>query len=193
MEIFAAAAIALYVGHHVGDYWVQTHHQAMHKGDAGTTGRLQCLAHVLNYLTTQMACLAMLVPLGLSVSIGQLAGGLAVSGVTHYLADRREHGLLYWLARRMPWKAGFLALGAPRAAVTLELWEPCPSCEGSGRGGASADSSTGGLCWDCRAGGQLPRHECITDNPQLATGAWALDQSWHIFWGVFVAALVMAA
>lgn len=29
------------------------------------------------------------------------------------------------------------------------------------------------------------------DNPQLATGMWALDQSWHIFWGVFVAALIM--
>jgi len=30
------------------------------------------------------------------------------------------------------------------------------------------------------------------DNPQLATGAWALDQAWHIFWGVFVASLLIA-
>jgi transmembrane sensor len=30
-------------------------------------------------------------------------------------------------------------------------------------------------------------------DPCLGTGAWALDQSWHIFWGVFVAALVIAA
>jgi hypothetical protein len=29
------------------------------------------------------------------------------------------------------------------------------------------------------------------DNPQLATGLWALDQSWHIFWGVFVAGLLI--
>jgi hypothetical protein len=30
------------------------------------------------------------------------------------------------------------------------------------------------------------------DNSQLATGLWALDQAWHIFWGVFVAGLLIA-
>jgi len=30
------------------------------------------------------------------------------------------------------------------------------------------------------------------DNSQLATGAWALDQAWHIFWGVWVASLLIA-
>lgn len=29
------------------------------------------------------------------------------------------------------------------------------------------------------------------DNPQLATGAWALDQSWHILTSVFITALIM--
>lgn len=77
------------------------------------------------------------------------AVALAISGITHWTADRREHGLMVWLARRLPGKARFLELGAPRA----------------GR----------------------------DDNPSLGTGAWALDQSWHIFWGVFVAALVVAS
>lgn len=167
MEIFAGAAMALYAAHHVADYWVQTDHQARHKGDAGARGRWACAQHVLTYMSTQSFCLALLV-LATSHSLtdpapfgaGQFFAAMVISGVTHYMADRRAHGLMFWLARRVPGKAAFLELGRPRYVFV-----------------ADAD-----------------RHEVNVrvDAPQLATGAWALDQAWHIFWGVFVAALVLS-
>lgn len=144
--LFAATAVALYAGHHVGDYWVQTDREAKEKGLPGWRGRLACLSHVLTYMATQYAMLLLLaLTTGIHGSSRGAVLAITVSGVTHYLADRREHGLMIWLARRIPGKAAFLKLGVPRDA---------------------------------------------TDNPQLATGGWALDQSWHIFWGVFVAAIV---
>jgi hypothetical protein len=151
-----AAGLALYAGHHVGDYWFQTDHQARHKGDDGREGALSCALHVLSYLATQAACVGLLVfATGLHVSVAGVLAGLTVSGVTHYLADRREHGIMFRLARLIPGKAAFLELGKPRQGVTPD-----------------------GMVRD--------------DNPTLGTGAWALDQAWHIFWGVFVAALLMA-
>jgi hypothetical protein len=161
MDIFASTAIALYAAHHVGDYWVQTDHQARHKGLAGREGRAQCMLHCATYVLTQAVFLAILTAVtGLDTSPVQLGLALAISGMTHYMADRREHGLMFWLARFVG-LYGFLMLGVPRP-LTVE-----------------ADAGTDVT---------VP-----LDNPQLATGAWALDQSWHIFWGVFVAALVLAA
>lgn len=187
---FAAVSIALYAAHHVGDYWVQTDHQARHKGDAGSAGALQCLLHVLGYLLTQVLLLGVIaVALKIHFSFLGIGAGLLVSGVTHYAADRREHGLMFKLARALPGKAAFLKLGVPRERQELELWGPCSTCEGRG---TSYDESTGGKCWDCKAGGMLPGHVVLTDNPSLATGAWALDQSWHVFWGVFVAGMLIA-
>jgi hypothetical protein len=138
---FAATAVALYAAHHVGDYWIQTDHQAAHKGEAGADGRLACLGHVLTYLATQAAFLfALVLVAGVQLSAVATVSALAVSGVTHYMADRREFGIMFRLARLIPGKARFLAYGGQH---------------GFG-------------------------------------GAWALDQSWHIFWGVFVAALLLA-
>jgi hypothetical protein len=189
-EIFPIAFAALYVGHHVGDYWVQTDHQAAHKGDAGSEGRDACLRHVAGYVLTQQAAVALtFVVLGLSVNVVGWCVAFAVSGITHYMADRREHGLMFWLARRVPGNAQFFQLGVPRSTLELELWEPCPECEGRG---TSYDASTGGKCWDCKGGGMLPGVALITDNPSLGTGRWALDQSWHLFFGVFLAALIIA-
>jgi hypothetical protein len=160
-----AYGLALYAGHHVGDYWVQTDEQARHKGAAGALGALHCAAHVASYLGTQWVCLFVLeLVTGAWVSPWGLVLGLAVSGVTHYLADRREHGLMIRLARHIPGLAAFLKLGAPRDLVT--------------------DAS--------QPGAHQPEVGVRLDNPTLGTGAWALDQSWHIFWGVFVAALIMA-
>lgn len=161
---FAAYAVALYAAHHVGDYWVQTDHQAKHKGAAGLEGINACFRHVSTYIATQAVfiCTVALV-LGLHVSAGGYLGGLAVSAVTHYLADRREYGVMFRLARRLPGKADFLKLGVPRA---YEIYVR-PTGEPDAMGPVKLD------------------------NPSLGTGAWALDQSWHIFWGVFVAALVM--
>lgn len=70
---------------------------------------------------------------------------------------------MLWLARRIPGKAAFLELGKPQRRAFL---------------GETVD-------------GTMVKVE-VTDNPILGTGAWALDQAWHIFWGVFVAALVIA-
>jgi hypothetical protein len=160
---FSAVALALYAGHHVGDYWVQRDIDARHKGDAGPAGRLHCLHHVITYTATQTLFLAIL---GWTVDVHAhwwaALLGLAVSGVTHYAADRREHGAMFWLARAMPWKVPFLKLGAPRNLSTV---------------GTSPDNRG---------------REVQLDNPSLGTGAWALDQAWHIFWGVFVAGLLVS-
>lgn len=163
MEIFAAAFAALYAGHHVGDYWIQTDHQAQHKGAAGVHGRRACLAHVISYTITQGAFLVMVLSLGGELDLARAAGALALSAITHYAADRREHGLMFRLARLLPGKARFLQLGAPRDVRVYAF------------GGARDEPSDQPL-----------------DSPTLGTGAWALDQSWHIAFGVFLPALVLA-
>lgn len=132
---FGTVAITLYAAHHVGDYWVQTDHQARHKAGSARA----CLAHVGTYVATQAVMLAVAgVALDLRLNPWMVALALLVSGVTHYIADRRRP--LHWLASLIPGKLDFWSLGS--------------------------------------------------DRPNLATGAWALDQSWHIFWGVWVAALI---
>jgi Protein of unknown function (DUF3307) len=147
---FAAVAIALYAAHHVGDYWVQTDGQAKTKAQPGRNGQAACLMHVATYMLTQFVFLIIMIETtGLYLPYGNftIPAALLVSGVTHYIADRRTP--LARIASWVPGKANFWKLGTPRA----------------GR----------------------------DDNPSLGTGAWALDQSWHIFWGVFVAALVAIA
>lgn len=142
MSIFAGVAMALYAAHHVADYWVQTDAQAKAKGAAGASGRRACSAHVATYVATQAVFLLTLVLVtGVALHPGRVVMALLISGVTHWTADRRERGLLFWLANRVPGKRDFL----------------------------------------------------VFDRGHLASGAWALDQSWHIFWGVFVAALVIAS
>jgi hypothetical protein len=164
MVVVAGTGLALYAGHHIGDYWVQTDHQAKHKGDAGRAGQLQCAAHVVSYLLTQaVMLLALTLVTGWTMNIWAAHLALLVSGLTHYAADRRERGLMFKLARLIPGKANFLKLGVPRAGVEI----PAYPAEGS--------------------------PEFVGDNPSLGTGAWALDQSWHILWGVFVPALILGA
>lgn len=189
---FAAVGLTFYAAHHIGDYWIQTDHQARHKGLPSTEGRVACLAHVLSYVGNQFAFLLVLALVATpeSMSVLGMYVGLLVSGVTHYVADRREHGLMFKLARLLPGKAAFLELGVPREPWGLEVLTPCSSCHGAGTGGDAADESTCGQCWDCRGGGTLPAVLSRPDNPTLGTGAWALDQSWHILFSVFVPALL---
>lgn len=158
---FAAVGIALYAAHHVGDYWIQTDDQAQHKGDAGPAGRIACASHVITYVATQAALVGALTLVDVGLSATGFLGMLAVSGITHYLADRRARGLMIWLAKRMGTHARFVDPGTPRAMLVDAGTEP----------GARVTITP-------------------IDNPTLGTGAWALDQSWHIFWGVFVAALI---
>lgn len=162
---FAAVGLAFYTGHRIGDYWVQTDHQAQHKGLPGVQGRVACTLHCLSYVGTQFACLLLLVMVAtpMSLTVPGMYVALAVSGITHYMADRREYGLMLRLARLLPGKAAFMRLGVPRQGLTFY--------------GTNTDHTD-----DVEVD--------ATDNPQLATGAWALDQSWHILFSVFVPALL---
>lgn len=142
---FAAVFAALYAGHQVADHWVQTQHQADHKGKPGWVGRWNCAKHVATYGATQMAAIgALVLALDLTVAPLPLTAGMALNLATHYIADRRTP--LFRIA---------LALGSGK------LWA---------------------------LGTPRPDHD---DNPSLGTGAYALDQSWHVGW-LFVAALVMS-
>jgi hypothetical protein len=88
---FAVVSGAYLTGHQVGDYWVQTTAQALGKALPGRPGRVLCASHVATYTLTLAASLAVAaVVLAAPVSPARAAAGLAVSGVTHYLADRRD-------------------------------------------------------------------------------------------------------
>jgi hypothetical protein len=89
--VFAAVFAAYFAGHQVADFWAQTSHQALCKGLPGWEGRRACAAHVAVYTAVLAVFLTAAAGLlGLPVSPGRAAAGLAVSAVTHYLADRRR-------------------------------------------------------------------------------------------------------
>jgi hypothetical protein len=93
------------VAHYVGDYWVQSDHQATTKGhDAG-----QCAAHVATYCLTQALFLtAMAVTTGWRPYVIGVLLALAITAATHYIADRRAP--LRWMAIKQG-KAGFVERG----------------------------------------------------------------------------------
>jgi len=162
---FAALFVALFVAHQVSDHWVQTSHQAGHKGLPGREGRLACLAHVASYtLCTTMTVLVVWLALDLPLTLGGVLLGQAISAVTHYWADRRAP--LRNLAERLR-LGGFYGLGAPRPVRVLVVDE-------HGHVAHDADDTPVAV---------------PVDNPSLGTGAYALDQSWHYAW-LGVAALV---
>ncbi|MFJ9846285.1 hypothetical protein ACIRYZ_38775 [Kitasatospora sp. NPDC101155] len=112
---FAASYALLRASAAVADHWVQSTHQAackgFHDGETvtetraladGTTvkeardvtsaeGRWACAAHVATYTATQGLALAVgSKVLGLRLRPGAVAAALVVSGLTHYVADRRR-------------------------------------------------------------------------------------------------------
>ncbi|MEU9174895.1 transcriptional regulator [Streptomyces sp. NPDC048420] len=116
--VFAAVFIALYVAHSVGDHWVQTSHQAAHKGEndrnpgqSSRTGRLSCTLHVLGLTVTKAVVLIPVVlVLDLPVTTGGIVAGLGIDAASHWWADRRS--TLVWLAK-VTGKTEFLTLGTP--------------------------------------------------------------------------------
>lgn len=109
---FAAVLPALLVAHTVGDNWVQTSHQAAHKGLPGWAGRRACAAHVASYTATTAAVTGLLwIAVGLEITPAGFVLGQLISAVTHYWADRRVH--LRRLCERTG-RGGFWTLGAPR-------------------------------------------------------------------------------
>ena len=162
---FAALFAALFVAHQVGDHWVQTSHQAAHKGKPGREGRLACLKHVASYtLCTTLAVLGVWLALDLPLTLHGVALGQAISAATHYRADRRAP--LRTLAEQL--RLGELYdLGSPRPVRVLVADE---------HGHIAHDADGRPVT--------VP-----VDAPALGTGAYALDQSWHYAW-LGVAALV---
>lgn len=113
--VLATSSAALFAAHQVGDYWLQTHGQAMAKGGAGWTARAACARHVLVLvLVKAVALFAAFAVTGLPVRPGWWAAGLTVDAVSHYWADRRT--TLRRLAGLLgPNKVAFFDLGTPRA------------------------------------------------------------------------------
>ncbi len=87
---FAAAFVALYIAHTVGDHWVQSPGQNASKGEPGWTGRLACGRHVLGLtLTKTVVLVPVVLVLGLPMSALGLVVGLGLDAASHYWADRR--------------------------------------------------------------------------------------------------------
>jgi hypothetical protein len=91
LAAIGAAGFALEAAH-VADHWVQTQHQADVKGRPGWPGRLACDAqgNVATYTLTTVTFLpAVAWRTGYHPHPVNLVTGLAVSAVTHHIADRR--------------------------------------------------------------------------------------------------------
>jgi hypothetical protein len=109
---FAALLPALLVAHTVADHWVQTDHQAGHKGLPGWAGRWACGKHVATYtVMTTLAVLAAWALFALPLTLTGVAVGQAISAVTHYWADRRTP---LALLAALTGSGRFYRLGAPR-------------------------------------------------------------------------------
>jgi hypothetical protein len=176
---FAALLPALLVAHHVGDQWMQTHHQATSKGEPGWPGRVACAKHVASYTAVTAATVLVLwVSFGLHISVWGFLAGQLVSAATHYWADRRT--TLRWLAYGLG-KGEFYDLGAPRRVRAV-------------RGTAFADGAeTVRLYPASDNAAALSGPGESWDNPSLGTGAYALDQAWHWGWlgvAAFLTALI---
>lgn len=87
---FAAVYGLLTAAHEVGDHWVQRDVEAVAKGKPGPAGARACAVHVATYTASQgLALLAGQQLLGLRLAPRRAAAALAVSAVTHYIADRQ--------------------------------------------------------------------------------------------------------
>jgi uncharacterized protein DUF3307 len=110
--MFATVFAAFLIGHYLGDYFVQTDHQAQHKGLTGShsnEGRRNCAKHAVTYTATLCGVLAVALnveDVEFSVSASLVVwSALILNGITHYVIDRRW--TLEALARFMG-KSGWL-------------------------------------------------------------------------------------
>ena len=87
---FAVAYAALTASHEIADHWIQIDAHSTAKGEPGSTGAKACAKHVASYTATQ--ALALWVAdrhLDLGLNPRRAVAALAVSAVTHYVADRQ--------------------------------------------------------------------------------------------------------
>lgn len=129
---FGGIYAALHAGHTVGDYWVQTARCAKVKGEPGPEGSRACAVHVATLTATQAGFLYLAVRAsGERLDARRALAGLIVNGVSHYVMDRRDHGVMPVLCRALrrfgeqeyaagdgapfldqAWHIGFLAIAA---------------------------------------------------------------------------------
>lgn len=87
---FAVAYALLTGSHELADHWVQIDAHATVKGQRGPRGARACTLHVASYTATQAAALtAANRLLGLRLGWRRAGAALAISAVTHYIADRQ--------------------------------------------------------------------------------------------------------
>lgn len=113
-SVFPSVFIAMFVGHHVGDYLVQTRWQVEHKGDRGWRGWRAATTHAGTYtIATTWAVLATAVVLGLPLTLLGVVACQLVSAVSHLVIDRRF--TLRWLIaqvdRLIPGKLAYYDAG----------------------------------------------------------------------------------
>lgn len=124
---FAVVAPTLYAAHKSGDYWVQTNHQALTKGNPllGFRAQLACLRHVATYTATTALFTGVVWFVfnrvaetpddRLGITWYGFVLGQMVSAVTHYIADRRwPIEILAMLLDPIAGKHDFFELGRPR-------------------------------------------------------------------------------
>lgn len=137
-SLFATVFIALFCGHHIGDFWAQTHHQAITKGKPGPEGRQACTHHVMSLTATKAAImLAVCATTGVRPTILGLLIGFTVDASSHWWADRRF--TLSRLAHSIG-KGDFYNLGGPdspdRPVTATGAWAPT-----TGTGAIALDQS----------------------------------------------------
>lgn len=116
---FGGAYAALHAGHTVGDYWVQTGRCSHVKGLPGPEGHRACAVHVATLTATQAAFLALAsAATGERLNTRRTAAGLTVNAVSHYVMDRRDHGVLPVICRALSrfGKDEYAELGKPSLA-----------------------------------------------------------------------------
>lgn len=87
---FAAVYAALTASHELADHWVQIDAHAAAKGQRGPAGAAACAKHVASYTATQAAAVVAADRfLGLNLGWRRTGVALAISAVTHYIADRQ--------------------------------------------------------------------------------------------------------
>lgn len=110
---FAAMLGFLHAAHHVGDYWLQSDHQARHKGERNRRGKRACAAHVASYgaaTTTAVEIANALLDLQVSPTNRILAQAFNLG--SHYFFDRRwTAAKVYEWLDKYNGKSGFINNG----------------------------------------------------------------------------------
>lgn len=108
---FGTIFAALVIGHYLADFWVQTDHQAAHKGLTGPEswcGRWNAAKHATTYTATLFGVVAgVLSATGADWDASTVLWLVVGNGVTHYVIDRRwtlealacKLGKSGWIAR----------------------------------------------------------------------------------------------